>query len=64
MSKKTPLIDWSEPSTKRGAVWIVSSLMAMALSFAGDRELAMQVFLGGASVAGLIGVLHKENSGA
>lgn len=58
--KKQPLIDWSEPSTKRGAVWLIASAIATGLSLAGDRELAMQVFLAGAAIAGATGMVQRD----
>lgn len=60
MTKHKQLIDWSEPSTKRGAVWFLASLLAIATSLAGDRDLAMAIFLGGATVAGLTGMIQRD----
>ena len=53
-------IDWSEGSTKRGLVWLIASILATILSVSGDRELAMQIFLTGAAVAGLVGMVGRD----
>lgn len=58
--KRRPLIDLTEPSSKRGAVWLVASLLAIGTSLAGDKDLAMAIFLGGAAVAGLTGMIQRD----
>lgn len=58
--RKSPLIEWAEPSTKRGAVWFVASILAIGTSLAGDKDLAMAIFLGGAAVAGLTGMIQRD----
>ena len=49
-------IDWSQPSTIRGAIWLASALLAIVISLIGDKELAGTVFVSGAALAGGIGM--------
>ncbi len=51
-------IDFKEPSTLRGAVWVIIFFIGMVMSFTGkDVE---QLLLLGAGVAGAIGVGVKD----
>lgn len=58
--KKRPLIDWSEASTKRAAIWFVASLLAIVTSFAGDKDLALQIFMGAGAAAGFAGLVQRD----
>jgi hypothetical protein len=51
-------IDWSENSTKRGAVWVVIFIVGLVMSVMGKD--VTQLLLLGAGVAGGLGVAMKD----
>lgn len=53
--------DIKEPSTKRGIVWGVASLVALIFLFMGSVERAVAVMGIAGTVAGGLGVALKDN---
>lgn len=53
-------IDWSETSTKRGAVWIIGAAISMVFYWFGKDPLPVITVT--ASVAGGLGVALKDKS--
>jgi hypothetical protein len=51
-------IDWTQSSTKRGAVWIVTFILGLIMSAMGKD--VTQLLLLGAGVAGGLGVAAKD----
>lgn len=52
-------IDWSEASTKRGAIWVVVFIAGLISEFTGVGSIEKIVLLG-SGVAGGLGVLIKD----
>jgi predicted anti-sigma-YlaC factor YlaD len=53
-------IDWSQPSTIRGAIWVLGSFIAL-LFLISSIEKAMSVMTITGMVAGGVGVAIKDN---
>lgn len=51
-------INWNENSTKRGAVWVVTFIVGLVMSFMG-KDVSQLLLLGG-GVAGGLGVALKD----
>jgi len=53
------MIKWDEPSTKRGAVWLIGGLIAALCSFVGKGD-PIQIMAITASVAGGMGLTVSD----
>jgi len=51
-------IDWTETSTKRGAVWLAVAVVGLPMAWSG-KDVSQLILLAGA-VAGGLGVLVKD----
>ena len=51
-------VDWSQNSTKRGAIWLVGGLLGTIFAFAGKDP--MQIMTITATVAGGLGVAIRD----
>jgi hypothetical protein len=53
-------IDWKQPSTIRGLIWILGGLIATGLVIAGDRDGALTMMTVTPTVAGAFGMVAKD----
>jgi hypothetical protein len=53
-------IDWSQESTRRGAVWAIGSLIAVAFLVFDNIEKAMAAMTIAGTVAGGLGLARKD----
>ena len=53
-------IDWNQMSTKRGAVWVVASIVAVGCLLAGKTDAVAVVMTAAGSVAGGLGLAVKD----
>ncbi len=54
-------IDFNEPSTIRGLVWVIVGVVGLAMIALGDKDITSLITLGGAVVSGMIGFAVKDN---
>lgn len=55
-------IDWSQPSTLRGAIWVVASALAFVFIALGDNDKATGVMSVAGTLAGGLGLAAKDSS--
>ena len=53
-------IHWDEPSTLRGAVWVMGCLAALVLLWKGEHEAGMRALATTGMVAGTLGMTTRD----
>ena len=54
-------IDWREPSTLRGAVWVMGCLVSLVLLWKGEHEAGMRALATTGMVAGTLGLATRDH---